>query len=267
MPATFGERLRGWRRIRRWSQEELAARAEVSPRHLSFLETGRSRPSREMVLRLCRHLDIPLRERNRLLLAAGYAPTYRESTLSDEAIAPIRSALDFLLAQHEPYPAVLMDRHWDIRLANGAADVMLRSFARGGPAESNGMRLLFDDQRGAASWIVNRLEVQSHMLARLHAEAERLDADARQRALYAEMKALAPDVPEEEEDAPSSHPLLHLHLQTAQLDIRLYTAITTLGTPTDVGLSELRMETYFPADEASGAGLRAWLRGASPAAG
>ena len=255
MQAAFGTRLRGWRRSRRWSQEELAGRAEVSSRHVSFLETGRSMPSREMVLKLCRHLEVPLRERNQLLTAAGFAASYRESALSDDALTPIREALEFLIAQHEPYPAVVLDRYWDVRLANRAAMAMTALIA---PAAlmnppMNVVRLLFDPKLGTEDVLVNREEVQAHMLKRLRDEAEQLDADKRQRAFHAEMAAFAPGVVEEE----TSHPLLPLHMRVAGFDAKLYTAITTLGTPTDVTLQELRIETYFPADAASAAALRA----------
>lgn len=266
MQAPFGERLRGCRRARRWSQEDLARRAEISPRHLSFLETGRSAPSRAMVLRLGRHLELPLRERNALLTAAGFAPTYRESALTDEALAPVRAALQLLLRGHEPYPAVVLDRHWDVRLANEAALALVARLApqTATPPPLNLMRLLFDASLGVAGAVRNRNEVMAPLLRLLRDEAHRPEADARQRALHAEMAALAPSELNENE---GSYPLLPLHLATGDgFEARLYTAITTLGTPADVTLQELRLETYFPADEASAAALRALRAAAPPAA-
>ena len=255
MQAPFGERLRSWRRARRWSQEDLAHRAEVSPRHLSFLETGRSAPSREMVLRLGRHLELPLRERNQLLAAAGFAPTYRESALTDAAIAPVREALEFLLAKHEPYPAVVLDRYWDVRLANQAATALTMRVAPAAMARPpvNVVRLLFEPTEGAESVVQNRREVMPHLLRLLRGESQRLDADRRQREFYAQIASLAPH---DLEEAEGGHPLLPLHLRTHDgFEVRLYTAITTLGTPADVTLQELRIETYFPADDASAAAL------------
>src|SRR3954453_8918524 len=120
-----GDLLRDWRRRRRLSQLDLAVEAEVSARHLSFVETGRSKPSRELLLHLAEHLEVPLRERNDLLLAAGYAPAYRQRPLDDEAMGPVRDALDKILAGHEPYPAVIVDRRWDLVSANEAALTIL----------------------------------------------------------------------------------------------------------------------------------------------
>lgn len=210
-----------------------------------------------MVLRLSRHLELPLRERNQLLTAAGYAPTYRESALTDEALAPVREALEFLIAQHEPYPAVVLDRYWDVRLANRAAMALTARIAPDAIAQPpiNVIRLLFDPTLGAQSVVQNPREVMPHLLRLLRDESLRLDADRRQRDFYAQMAAFAPDDLEQTEGA---HPLLPLHLRTDDgFEARLYTAITTLGTPADVTLQELRIETYFPADEASGEALRA----------
>ena len=213
-----------------------------------------------MVLRLSRHLELPLRERNQLLIAAGFAPTYRESGLTDEGLAPVREALEFLLAKHEPYPTVVLDRYWDIRLANHGAEALIARVAPTAAVQSpvNVMRLLFDPALGATSAVLNPREVMPPVLRRLRDESQRLDADQRQRDFYAHIASLAPQDLEETDGA---HPLLPLHLRmTDGVEVRLYTAITTLGTPADVTLQELRIETYFPADSASTATLKAMQR-------
>lgn len=253
--ASFGESLRDWRQHRGWTQQKLAAHAEVSSRHVSFLETGRAMPSREMVLRLSRHLEIPLRERNRLLSAAGFSPMYRESTFQDQLLEPVRHALEFMIAQHEPFPSVVVDRCWDVRIANRAAlGLAMRIAPRAlESAPLNMMRLLFDPELGARACILNLHEVMPEVLRRLREEANQLDAQPRQRALYEAMSRFAPsDLPAHD----TAMPLLPLHLATDGIELRLYTAITTLGTPTDITLQEMRIETYFPADPESAARLR-----------
>jgi transcriptional regulator with XRE-family HTH domain len=254
--ASFGERLRTWRRARHLSQEELAERSEVSSRHLSFLETGRAQPSREMVLRLCRWLEVPLRDRNQLLTFAGFAPTYREGVLDEEELAPIRDALQFLLAQHEPFPAAIMDRHWDLVMANRAALRLVTAITPSSPASGmNMMRALFDPALGARDAIVNFDEIAPHMVERLREEASAADATPKTRALYDQ---LARHLPRPEVEPVPRSPLLPLKLRVPEGILSLYTAITTLGTPLDVTLSELRMETYFPGDPETAAILKSW---------
>src|SRR5687768_5402078 len=163
----FGEHLRFWRQHRRMSQLDLAGEADISTRHLSFVETGRSVPSREMVLRLAERLQVPLRERNALLVAAGYAPMYRERPLSDPALAPARQAVDLILKAHEPYPALAVDRHWNLLAANrmvapllaGAAPALLE-------APSNVLRLSLHPQ-GLAPRILNLVQWREHLFERL----------------------------------------------------------------------------------------------------
>jgi transcriptional regulator with XRE-family HTH domain len=171
-PAGVGELLRGWRQRRRLSQLDLSVEAEVSARHLSFVETGRSRPSRELVLHLAEHLEVPLRERNSLLLAAGYAPAFRERSLDDAEMDPVRAALDRVLGAHEPFPAVIVDRGWDLVSANGAA---LSLFSAGvAPhlleAPVNVYRLgLHPD--GVAQRVRNLAEYSAHLLTQLLRDA------------------------------------------------------------------------------------------------
>src|SRR5436190_788154 len=164
-----GTLLRDWRQRRRFSQLHLASRAEVSPRHLSFVETGRSRPSRELVLHLAEHLDVPLRERNTLLLAAGYAPTYRETPMESSEMAPVRDALEKILASHEPFPALIVDRHWTLVSANRPAlSVLTDGVAPELMAPPvNALRVSLHPD-GLAPRIVNLAEWSAHLLTRLH---------------------------------------------------------------------------------------------------
>jgi len=255
----YGDLLRTWRKRRHLSQQELASLAEVSTRHLSFLETGRSQPSRPMVLRLARSLDVPLRERNAMLHAAGFAEAYRARGLDDEGLAPIRDALTFLLAQHEPWPAVLVDRHWDVLMTNGPALRLVREACPSLPPPTglNMLRIVFDEDHGVRRALRNFEEVAASTLELLRLEALAPDATPKTRALYAELRDLAVDLPE---PSGQQHLLLPLELDTAAGELSLFTAITTLGTPRDVFLSELRMETYFPANPETAAILRSWQR-------
>ncbi|MBV8386063.1 MAG: helix-turn-helix transcriptional regulator, partial [Acidimicrobiia bacterium] len=163
-----GGLLRDWRQRRRLSQLELSVEAEVSTRHLSFVETGRAKPSRELVLHLAEHLDVPLRERNALLVAAGYAPHYRETRLDDEAMMPVRSALDTILAGHEPYPALVVDAHWNLVAANGALTPLLAGVAPGLlEPPVNALRVSLHPE-GMAPRIENLGEWSAHLVERLH---------------------------------------------------------------------------------------------------
>src|SRR5262245_18862271 len=168
----IGPLLQYWRKTRQMSQLDLAVEAEVSPRHLCFLETGRSRPSREMVLHLAQALAVPLRERNSLLLAAGFAPMFRESSLEDSDLAPVRRALDAILAQQEPYPAVVMNRHWDIVGGNAAATRFfeMRLGGRSTPGPANVLRLMFHPQ-GLRPMVLDWEGTAEALVQRLHREA------------------------------------------------------------------------------------------------
>ena len=251
-----GAQLREWRQRRRMSQLDLAGHAEVSTRHLSFLETGRALPSREMVLRLADRLEVPLRERNRLLTAAGYAPLYREHALADPAMQAPAQAVERVLKAHEPYPALAVDRHWNMVACNRMVPLLLSTL----PPEIlvpplNVLRLSLRPD-GLAPRIVNLAQWRHHLLHRLQQQV-RASADPVLAALAEELRALP--VPEGTEPA-AAHPdtsvYVPLRLRTTTGVLNLISIITVFGTPTDITLSELALETFFPADEETGATLR-----------
>jgi transcriptional regulator with XRE-family HTH domain len=253
---TFGDRLRAWRLRRRMSQLQLSNEAGVSARHLSFLETGRSRPSREIVLHLAEHLDVPLRERNTLLVAAGYAPTYRETALEEAPMAPVRDAIDDLLRGHEPYPAVLVNRRWDVVSANRAVQVLLAGIAPALLAPPiNVMRVSLHPD-GLAPHVVNFDEYRAHLLTRL-ARQVHLTGDDDLRALYDEVRGYSVDDAHELSGAEPIGVVLPMHLRTAHGELRLFSMVATFGTAVDITLDELAIESFFPADPATAATLRA----------
>jgi transcriptional regulator with XRE-family HTH domain len=246
-----GELLQYWRGVRRLSQLALAAEAEVSPRHLCFVETGRANPSREMVLLLAGVLDVPLRERNALLLAAGFAPVYAESQLDAPELAVVRNALDAILRQQEPYPAVAMNRHWDVVRANGAATrffgFLLGGRDRGAPA--NVLRMMFHPD-ALRPFVANWDEVAESLIARAHREAVGGVPDEGTRELLAEILAY-PGVPASLRRAQPGAPLLPIVPVRFVKDGRrfnFFSTVTTLGTPQDVTVQEIRIECFFPGD-------------------
>ena len=255
-PASTGTLLRDWRQRRRLSQLDLALEAAISTRHLSFVETGRARPSRELLLHLAQLLDLPLRERNVLLVSAGFAPMYAERGLDAPELAAARSAIELVLRGHEPYPALALDRHWNLVLANRAAQ---RLFAQVAPAllvpPVNMMRLsLHPDGLGGA--LLNLDEVRTRMLYRLRRQVANT-GDAVLTELLRELSAL-PGAPSA--SAPVSDPyagvVLPVRLRTPAGDVALFSTLAVFGTPVDVTLSELALESFFPADEASAQVLR-----------
>jgi transcriptional regulator with XRE-family HTH domain len=261
MTETVGERvplgtlLREWRGRRRMSQLDLALEAGVSARHLSFIETGRSRPSREMVLQLAEQLDVPLRDRNQLLLAAGFAPAYGERHLDAPELAPVRDAIDLVLKGHEPYPAVVVDRRWDLVAANrsvalltaGAAPELLEP-------PVNVLRLALHP-RGTADRIANLGEVRAHLLDRLRRHAA-LTADPRLAALYDELAAYPAPAGEHGTSAGEIAIPLRLRAPEGSAELRLFSTIATFGTALDVTVAELAIEAFFPADAETAAALR-----------
>jgi len=250
---SFGILLRRWRAVRRLSQLELALDADISTRHLSCVETGRAQPSREIVLRLAETLQVPLRERNALLLAAGYAPVYRHTNLDAPEAEAARRAVELLMVQLEPYPVLVLDRHWNTLTMNAGAKRFLALFPgcdSGTP--HNGVRLVFDPQ-GLRPFIENWEVVAARIIRRLHREAADNPADDKLKRFLEELLSY-PDVPSrwrmlELDGAPP--PFLTINYRWKNLTLRLFSVLTTLGTPLDVGLQELRIESFFPADEAT----------------
>ena len=250
-----GDLLREWRQRRRMSQLHFAVEAEISSKHLSFLETGRSHPSREMVLHLAELLDVPLRERNSLLIAAGFAPMFKEHALNDPALQPARDAVDLVLRGHEPYPAIAVDRHWQLVAANTPANAFMGGVA---PAlltpPVNVLRLTLHPD-GMAPRIVNLSEWRSHLLARLRRQIE-VSADSTLADLLKELTEY-PAPAHTAEPASSSVPFaVPFQLATDAGVLSFISTITVFGTPVDVTLSELALESFFPADSATAAALR-----------
>jgi transcriptional regulator with XRE-family HTH domain len=248
-----GALLREWRATRRLSQLDLALAADTSTRHLSCVETGKSQPSRELVARLADALDMPLRERNALLLAAGFAPTFPESALGTPALAQVRRAIDFILQQQEPYPAFLLDRHWNVLQANVAAQRVNR-FVLGGrdSAHRNMLRQIFDpaDLRAA---IVNWQEVAGDLIHHLHDLVAATPSDTTARALLDDVLAY-PDVPPRwrmRDLASAPTPLLTTAFRRDGHELRFFSTLTRFGTPRDITLDELHIECCFPTDDAT----------------
>lgn len=247
-PRPFGEQLRHWRQHRRLSQLDLADEADISTRHLSFMETGRSVPSREMVLRLTERLGVPLRERNSLLVAAGYAPMYRERALDDPALAAARQAVELILKSHEPFPALAVDRHWNLVSYNA---LVPRLMAMASPAlvqpPVNVLRLSLHPE-GLAPHIVNLEQWRTHLFERLRQQIA-ATADPVLAALLDELRALP--VPAGGVHLEGEHPgvVMPFKLATPHGVLSFISTITIFGTPVDVTLQELALETFFPADD------------------
>lgn len=252
--ADVGALLRHWRTTRRLSQLDLALDAGVSSRHLSYVETGRSQPSSEMVLRLADALEIPLRERNALLLAAGYAPRYVERDLGAPEMERMRTAIELILRHQEPYPAFVLDQHWDIRLTNEAASRCTRFLLGADPVESNMVRMVLHPN-GLRPMLANWEEVARDLIRHLHNQIAAWPSDERARGLLAEVLAY-PGIPAEwrarEIGAPST-PLLTTVFRKGDVELRFFSTITSFSSPHDVTLDELRIESSFPADEATAA--------------
>jgi len=268
---TVGDMLREWRQRRRMSQLLLASEAEISTRHLSFVESGRALPSREMVMHLAERLEVPLRARNALLVAAGYAPLYRERQLSDPQLDAAREAIDLVLKGHEPYPAVAVDRHWTIVAANNALAPLLTS-AKPALLEApvNALRLSMHPD-GIASQIANWHAWRAHLLSRLQRQVE-VSADATLAALYDELADYPTPANAEPADDSHASPLeqiaVPLRLRTELGALSFFSTTTVFGTPVDVTLSELAIEAFFPADPQTADALRKFAdtRAASAAA-
>lgn len=239
----FGQQLRHWRKVRGLSQLELALRAEVSTRHLSFMETGRSRPTDEMVLRLAEALSLPLRERNVLLRVAGFAPHYRETQLSAPELAPFRSIVERMLAKHEPYPAFALDRWWDIVAANRTAQHLFQTI---GATSTNAIEA-FLGEGPVRHLLDNWSEVAWSTVARLRSEISTGGADDRLRQLLERAEALVKGVPAPT-DAALTSAVLFTRLRLGERVLNLTGTVASFSTPRDLTLDELRIELIFPAD-------------------
>ena len=245
---TVGELLRQWRRRRGLSQLDLAIAADVSARHVSLVETGKSRPSADMLLRLADPLRVPLRDRNALLLAAGFAPRYAERPLDDRALAAARDAVRRVIEAHEPYPALVFDRRWNIVLTNRAVQPFLARVAPDLLRPPVNLVRLGLHPRGFAPLVVNLADVRAVFRARI---ARQLAAapDPELTALYDELLTPDPD------DRPriDADVVIPMILRLDGREVRMFSTITTFGTPMDITLAEVAIESYYPADEQSAA--------------
>ena len=257
---TFPVRLIRWRKRRGISQLQLAMTAACSQRHVSFLDLGRTKPSRDMVLRLSAALDVSLRQSNELLLAAGYAPVWAETDLGAQALAPVRDALDYMLAQQEPFPAVVVDRRWNLIQANKGAVAMVEFLV--GPVKP-GTAINLADALVAPDvlrpHLANWSEVVRYFVRSVEADAV-ADGTAETAALldrllrYKDVRATLSQAPSQAVGAP----VLAMHFEKGRTKLKLFTTIATLGTPQDITLQELRIESFFPMDEATRAVFRKW---------
>lgn len=253
---SFGDHLKAWRQRRRRSQLDFALDAEISQKHLSFIETGRSTPSRDMVIRLTEALDIPLRERNLMLLSAGYAPLYLSRSLDDPSLQPARAAIDLILQGHEPYPAVAVDRHWTLIAANAAVAPLLAGVkdTRLTDAPINVLRLSLHPD-GLAPHIANLAQWRKHLLERLKHQID-VTADTKLIALDRELRGYPCDAGAEGPLTHDTDIVVPLLLTTEQGTLAFFSTVTVFGTPVDITLSEIAIESFFPADEATRKALR-----------
>jgi len=252
-----GEQLREWRRRRRLSQLDLALDADISSRHLSFVETGRARPSRGMLLRLADRLDLPLRERNALLLAAGFAPVHPQHSLDDPALAAARGAIDLLLAGHEPYPALVVDRHWNLLSANRAVALLLVGVDPALLAPPVNVVRISLHPVGLAPRILNLAEWREHILHRLHHQIA-ATADPALAALAEELATYPVPAGSPARAVPvgAASVLVPLRLASPRGELSLIGTTTVFGTPLDVTLAEIALETFLPADPQTAVILR-----------
>jgi transcriptional regulator with XRE-family HTH domain len=254
----LGDLLKAWRARRRMSQLDLASQAGVSSRHLSFVETGKSRPSREMVLHLAEHLDVPLRERNTMLIAAGFAPAYRESTIDEPELVTVRRAIDVMLANHEPMPALVVDRVWNVVAANAGLGMFLGLLSPDLPdsVTTNAVRVSLHPD-ALAPRIDNFEEYTTDLLDRLRRQVD-ASRDPELTALLEEVSAY-PNVAALDGATPERLPSVVLPLRL-RLDedtlLSFFTTMTVFGAPLDVTLSELAVECFFPADAATDDAVR-----------
>jgi len=250
---SVGELLREWRHRRRLSQLDLAIEADISARHLSFVETGRSRPTSQMILQLAEHLDVPLRERNALLLAGGYAPAYPQRGLGEPELAAVRAALRQVLDGHQPYPALVVNRWWELLDANPAVPVLTAGAA---PwllePPVNVLRLSLHPD-GMAPRIANLAEWRAHVLARLHRQAA-TTADPRLDGLHEELRGYPGGLAD---TPPGPSVMVPLRYRLGGTELALFSTTAVIGTPRDVTVDELAIEAFYPADTATASALQA----------
>ncbi|MFC5183223.1 helix-turn-helix domain-containing protein [Actinomadura harenae] len=247
---TVGELLRQWRLRRRLSQLDLAIAADVSARHVSLVETGRSKPSAAMVLRLADQLDVPLRDRNRLLLAAGFAPRYTERALGDDALSAARGAVERVLRAHEPYPALAFDRRWNIIMTNRAVEPFFEDVDPDLLRPPVNLVRLGLDPRGLAPLVVNIADVRTMFRSRIRRQLA-VAPDAELAALSAEL--LEADSDDDVSLSADADVVIPMLLRIGGRELRLFSTITTFGTPMDITLDEVAIESYYPADAESAA--------------
>jgi transcriptional regulator with XRE-family HTH domain len=258
---SFASSLRWWRRHRGLSQLELAGRSEISQRHLSFMELGRASPSRDMVMRLAAALDVPLRQHNALLIAAGFAPVWRQTDLAAPELGEVSHALDYMLAQQEPFPAVAVDRHWNLLRANSGAvrlvEFLVGPLAPGTPINLADALVAPDVLR---PHLLNWADVVRYFVRSVAADAA-ADGTPETAALHERLLAYQ-GVRAAVSAAPTElalTPVLAMHFRKGDTNLRLFTTIATLGTPQDITLQELRIECFFPMDDATAGILRGWV--------
>lgn len=257
----LGRLLKEWRGRRGMSQLDLAVAARTTQRHLSFIESGRTAPTRDMILRLAATMDVPLRQQNALLLAGGYAPAWSERALTEPSLAMVSRALDHMLAQHEPFPAFVVDRRWNLLRANAGA-ARLSEFLLGPAAEDAApvnVAIALMSPEGLRPFIANWAEVALYFLRGVQADAQ-ADGTPETAELFDRLLAL-PDVGSLSEGWPLDEhppPVLPMHFRHDGHSLRLFTTIATLGTPRDITLQEMRIECFFPVDDATDAVFRGW---------
>jgi transcriptional regulator with XRE-family HTH domain len=256
-----GDLLREWRQRRRLSQLDLALEADISTRHLSFLETGRSRPSRDMILHLAERLDVPLRDRNLLLHAAGFATVFPERPLNDPALQIARHAIDQVLAGHEPFPALAVDRHWTLVAANQTTQRLMSGVAaKLLEPPVNVLRVALHPD-GLAPRTVNFAEWRAHLLARLRHQVD-VTADPVLVRLLRELRDYP--APDEAHEPDAAAVVVPFRMMTDEGELTFFSTITVFGTPVDITLSELALEAFYPADAATAEALRRMSPPATP---
>lgn len=252
----FGRHLKHWRSLRKVSQFTLALDASVSQRHLSWLETGKSSPSRSMVIQLAEALNVPLRARNDLLSSAGYAPVYAESRVDADAMRPVNDALQIMLAHHDPLPAVVLDRLWRLKMTNASADKLFASLGdveamwqAVDPSGGRSLARLTLHPEGARPFILNWHELAGSFMHRLRREALASGAEEERKEFEGLLQLIGDDELRMGDDEVDLLPVLPLILKFGDRQLKLFSVISTFGTPQDITVDELRVESFFPADE------------------